>query len=110
MGLMMNYHWSLMVITQEKLEETFPVNGVPETRQHAFWVSVDKHYYELSKKLELMHPCSYARFTMVKRVEKRCSANTFVDNAAYRQFLRSKFGVPPIDMKSAAAALVCLQQ
>ncbi|URD96212.1 bark storage protein A-like [Musa troglodytarum] len=44
-------------------EEAFPVNGVPETRQHAFWVSVGKHYHELSKKLEVMHPCSYARFT-----------------------------------------------
>ncbi|CAL9053310.1 unnamed protein product [Musa acuminata subsp. burmannicoides] len=92
MGLMMmNYHWSLMVITQEKLEETFPVNGVPETRQHAFWVSVDKHYYELSKKLELMHPCSYARFTsadfsfqLITQNTIWCSANTFVDHAAYR--------------------------
>lgn len=45
----------------------------------------------------------------VVRVERGCSANTFVDNAAYRQFLRSKFGVAPVDMESAAVALVCRQ-
>lgn len=44
------------------------------------------------------------------RVEKGCSADTFVDNAAYRQFLRSKFEVTPIDMESAAVALVSLQR
>lgn len=32
-------------------EEIFPVNGTPEVRQHAFWVPVDKHYFELAKAL-----------------------------------------------------------
>nr|CAD1843384.1 unnamed protein product [Ananas comosus var. bracteatus] len=45
----------------------------------------------------------------VVRVDRGCSANTFVDNAAYRQFLRSKFDVTPVDMESAAVALVCRQ-
>ncbi|CAL9090041.1 unnamed protein product [Musa textilis] len=81
-------------------EEAFPVNGVPETRQHAFWVSVGKHYHELSKKLEVMHPWHEATnyhsaltLQVVKRVAKGCGAKAFVDKAAYRQFLRSKFGV-----------------
>lgn len=38
------------------------------------------------------------------------SANIFVDNSAYREFLYSKFNVTPIDMESAAVALVSFQQ
>ena len=34
-------------------EEVFPINGTPEQREHAFWVSVDPLYFEISKKLEV---------------------------------------------------------
>ncbi|KAF5938902.1 hypothetical protein HYC85_023161 [Camellia sinensis] len=34
-------------------EEVFPIDGTPEERQHAFWVPVDSHYFELSKNLEV---------------------------------------------------------
>lgn len=98
-------------------EEVFPVSGVPEVRQHAFWVSVDPHYFALSKKLEGMNltrcvnsTSCLKRSPVVKRVEGGCSANIFIDNAAYSQFLRSKFNVTPIDMESAAVALICLEQ
>ena len=43
------------------------------------------------------------------RVKKGISANVFVDNRAYREFLNSKFDATPVDMESAAVALVCLQ-
>ncbi|RWV77974.1 hypothetical protein GW17_00061129, partial [Ensete ventricosum] len=33
-------------------KEIFPVHGVPEVRQHAFWVAVDKKYCAPSKQLE----------------------------------------------------------
>ncbi|KAK1314848.1 hypothetical protein QJS10_CPA06g00711 [Acorus calamus] len=98
-------------------EEIFPVEGTPEVRQHAFWVPVDSHYFALSKKLEGMslEGCVNATTCLPRRpkvvqVESGCSANVFVDNASYRQFLRSKFGVTPIDMETAAVALVCRQQ
>ncbi|XP_039123779.1 bark storage protein A [Dioscorea cayenensis subsp. rotundata] len=98
-------------------EEVFPVDGVPEQRQHALWVPVDSHYYNLSNKLEdlELENCVNAttclpRRAKVVKVERGCSANTFVDNAAYREFLRSKFNVSPVDMETAAVALVCLQQ
>ncbi|KAJ8513867.1 hypothetical protein OPV22_004301 [Ensete ventricosum] len=56
-------------------EGAFPVNGVPETRQHAFWVSVHKHYYQLSKKLEGMKlPQCALTLQVVKRVEKGAAA------------------------------------
>lgn len=47
---------------------------------------------------------------MVVRVKRGISANVFVDNSAYREFLNSKFNATPIDMESAAVALVCSQQ
>ncbi len=47
---------------------------------------------------------------MVTRVERGVSANVFVDNRAYREFLYTKFNATPIDMESAAVALVCHQQ
>ncbi|XP_020097958.1 bark storage protein A-like [Ananas comosus] len=97
-------------------EEIFPVNGVPEVREHAFWVPVDEKYFALSKQLEGMELPKCANSTTclprnpkVVRVERGCSANAFVDNAAYRKFLRSKFNVTPVDMESAAVALVCRQ-
>lgn len=44
------------------------------------------------------------------RVEKGVTANVFVDNKAYREFLYSKFDATPVEMETAAVALVCLQQ
>ncbi|KAG6498728.1 hypothetical protein ZIOFF_038450 [Zingiber officinale] len=96
-------------------EEIFPVDGIPEVRQHAFWVSVNKNYYALSRNLEglklpqCINNTCLRRRAKVLRVENGCSANAFVDNAGYRQFLRNKFDVTPIDMESAAVALVCRQ-
>lgn len=46
----------------------------------------------------------------VTRVQRGASANVFVDNAAYREFLYTKFNTTAVDMESAAVALICLQQ
>eukprot|EP00253_Pinus_taeda_P016721 PITA_16721 len=98
-------------------EEVFPVNGTPEVRQHAFWVPVDEHYYQIAKSLESLklEKCVNSTTCLSNtpkavRVERGASANVFVDNAAYRNFLYTKFNISPIDMESAAVALVCLQQ
>ncbi|XP_077210912.1 bark storage protein A-like isoform X2 [Tasmannia lanceolata] len=98
-------------------EEIFPVNGIPEVRQHAFWVPVDKHYLAVAEKLEGMKlqwcinsTTCLPRQAMVVRVARGSSANIFVDNAAYGHFLNTKFNVTPIDMESGAVALVCHQQ
>ncbi|XP_057500782.1 bark storage protein A isoform X1 [Actinidia eriantha] len=97
-------------------EEIFPVNGTPEVRQHAFWVPVDKHYFSLAKKLEgiklegCVNSTCLPRTPIVTRVERGISANVFVDNGAYREFLYSKFNATAIDMETAAVSLVCLQQ
>ncbi|RZC02013.1 Bark storage protein A isoform B [Glycine soja] len=97
-------------------EEIFPVNGTAEVRQHAFWVSVDKTYFEIARELKnvklsnCVNTTCLPRRPIVVRVEKGVSANVFVDNKAYREFLHSKFDVTAIDMESAAVALICLQQ
>ncbi|KAM0969607.1 hypothetical protein ACFX13_018103 [Malus domestica] len=97
-------------------EETFPVHGTPEVRQHAFWVPVNHKYFSLTKKLEGLKLGSCVNTTCLPRtpkvvaVQRGISANVFVDNSAYREFLNSKFNATPIDMESAAVALVCHQQ
>ena len=105
-------------------EEVFPATesgGAPEARAHAFWAPIDARYYELSRELEegrlRLERCAgngtttcLPRRPVVARVERGCSTSVFVDNAAYREFLRSKFGVTAVDMETAAVALVALQQ
>ncbi|CAL5429185.1 unnamed protein product [Camellia sinensis] len=98
-------------------EEVFPIDGTPEERQHAFWVPVDSHYFELSKNLEslelegcLNSTTCLSETPKVTRVLRGTSASIYLDNAAYRNFLYRKFNVSPVDMESAAVALICFQQ
>ncbi|KAL4194040.1 hypothetical protein AMTRI_Chr05g57240 [Amborella trichopoda] len=98
-------------------EEVFPINGIPETRGHAFWVPVNSHYFALSNRLENLKLKNCINSTtclssppVVKRVARGSSSSIFVDNAAYRSFIYNKFNISPIDMESAAVALVCHQQ
>ncbi|KAI5403292.1 hypothetical protein KIW84_050745 [Lathyrus oleraceus] len=98
-------------------EEIFPVDGIPEQRQHALWVPVNAKYYRIAKKLEKMklEACidSYTCFTTTPKVvlvERGTSAGFYLDNAAYRTFIFNKFNISPVDMESASVALICLQQ
>ncbi|XP_031272291.1 bark storage protein A-like [Pistacia vera] len=97
-------------------EEIFPVYGTPEERQHLFWVPVDKHYFSVAKRLKSLklggcvNETCLPRTPMVVRVRRGISANVLLDNSAYRQFLNSKFNATPVDMETAAIALVCHQQ
>ncbi|XP_004299992.1 PREDICTED: bark storage protein A [Fragaria vesca subsp. vesca] len=97
-------------------EEIFPVFGTPEVRQHAFWVPVNRKYFALAQQLldlkleSCVNTTCLPRTPIIMRVERGISANVFVDNRAYRQFLNTKFNATAIDMESAAVALVCKQQ
>ncbi|XVF88574.1 hypothetical protein PTKIN_Ptkin19aG0061600 [Pterospermum kingtungense] len=97
-------------------EEIFPVNGIPEQRQHAFWVPVNNHYFATAKKVQglklgrCVNATCLPRNPVVVRVQRGISCSTFVDNRAYREFLNSKFNATAIDMETAAIALVCHQQ
>ncbi|KAG5522029.1 hypothetical protein RHGRI_034291 [Rhododendron griersonianum] len=46
----------------------------------------------------------------VTTVLRGTSASIYLDNAAYRGFIYRKFNISPVDMESAAVALICLQQ
>ncbi|KAI5074394.1 hypothetical protein GOP47_0010355 [Adiantum capillus-veneris] len=96
-------------------EEVFPVTGTPEVREHHFWVPVDKTYLKIAKQIKDIElvSCVNASFCLqtppkVVIVERGVSSNIFLDNAAYRGFLRKKFNISPIDMESASVALVSL--
>ncbi|KAK0571666.1 hypothetical protein LWI29_019692 [Acer saccharum] len=97
-------------------EEIFPVDGTPEVRQHTFWTPVDKHYFQVAKQVEglklgrCVNETCLPREPVVVRVERGISANVYLDNSAYREFMNSKFNATAVDMESAAIALVCHQQ
>ncbi|XP_050213870.1 bark storage protein A-like [Mercurialis annua] len=98
-------------------EEVFPVDGVPEQRQHAFWVPIDPLYFEISKNLKdvpldrCVNPTTCLSETpKVVTVERGTSANIFLENEAYKTFLYENFHVSAMDMESASVALVCYQQ
>ncbi|XP_019184967.1 PREDICTED: bark storage protein A-like [Ipomoea nil] len=98
-------------------EEIFPVDATPEERQHIFWVPVDSHYFQIAQSLEglELEGCINATTCLthtpkVTRVERGTSASIYLDNAAYRSFIYDKFNVSPVEMESAAVALVCHQQ
>ncbi|KAH7524193.1 hypothetical protein FEM48_Zijuj06G0093100 [Ziziphus jujuba var. spinosa] len=98
-------------------EEVFPIDGTPEQRQHAFWVPVDSLYYHLAQNLEglELEDCVNSTTCLtttpkVVRVERGTSASIYLDNAAYRGFLYEKFNISPVEMESAAVALISFQQ
>ncbi|GMY17597.1 bark storage protein A-like [Fagus crenata] len=98
-------------------EEVFPIDGTPEIREHAFWVSVDPFYFKISKKLEglELEGCINSTTCLSKKpkvttVQRGTSGSIFLRNAAYRSFIYDKFNISPVDMESASVALVCLQQ
>ncbi|RLM92342.1 hypothetical protein C2845_PM08G00570 [Panicum miliaceum] len=107
-------HWAhLSLWNWQRHGERAPARGrrrLHQARQHAFWVPVSKRYYDLAGKLEgLELPACLPRPPKVARVPRGCSANVYTDNASYRQFLRAHFRCTPVEMESAAVALVAHQ-
>lgn len=93
------------------------MNGTPEVREHAFWINVSDSYYKLAEQIEknvnleaCVNSTCLSHKPRIVRVERGCSANIYVDNAAYRNFIHTKFNVTPVDMESAGIALVCESQ
>ncbi|KAJ9559179.1 hypothetical protein OSB04_013793 [Centaurea solstitialis] len=89
-------------------EEVYPVDGTPEQTQQAFWIPVDSNYFSLSKSLEKLdlEDCINATTCLTNKpkvttVHRGTSANIYLDNAAYRNFLYNKFNISPVEMESA---------
>ncbi|KAL3681287.1 hypothetical protein R1sor_024243 [Riccia sorocarpa] len=93
-------------------EEVFAVTGVPEVRDHLFYVPVTKRYLEVAKPLENLELQYCVNQTCLDPKPKvviglrGAAASVFVDNAAFRNFLHDKYKVSTLDMESSAIALV----
>lgn len=44
-------------------EEVFPKDGTPEEREHAFWVTVDPRYFNISKTLQVIRFLNFVAFS-----------------------------------------------
>ncbi|KAF2304447.1 hypothetical protein GH714_031565 [Hevea brasiliensis] len=98
-------------------EEVFPVDGTPEESNMPFVVPVDLSYFEISRTLEdlKLENCLNSTTCLsvapkVVTVARGVSSSIYLDNAAYRSFIYDKFNVSPVEMETAAVALICLQQ
>eukprot|EP00250_Pteridium_aquilinum_P034761 c8061_g1_i1 orf=108-1148(+) len=98
-------------------EEVLPVTGTPEVVEKHFWVPVDETYYQIATQIQGMdldlQSCTndstcLSQAPQVVTVNRGASANTFLDNAAYRSFLHDHFNVSTFDEESASVALTCL--
>ena len=85
-------------------EEVFPIDGTPEEREHAFWVSIDPLYFEISKQLEVSYLLSsfctsyyyiYYTFSSIKSLfaglallflRKHTQTNTDLDDSNKKRY------------------------
>ncbi|KAH9291544.1 hypothetical protein KI387_043267 [Taxus chinensis] len=88
----------------------------PEVGKERFWIDVDNDLYATAQKIENveLNQCvgksrsvCLEQQPKVKRVERGGSANIYVNNEAYRDFLRNRLNINSIDTESAAIAMAC---
>ncbi|MED6172807.1 hypothetical protein PIB30_053400 [Stylosanthes scabra] len=99
-------------------EEVFPIDGNnTEQGKHVLWVQVNDTYYNIASRLKNMKldKCINSKTCLSHTphlifVSNGASASIYVDNAAYRSFIRDTFKVTQVDMESASVALICYQQ
>ncbi|TJX51366.1 5'-methylthioadenosine/S-adenosylhomocysteine nucleosidase, partial [Soehngenia saccharolytica] len=98
-------------------EEVFSMRGKPEEGNRQFWLNVDNSLYNIAQQLEEVEldkcmskekaSACLQEQPRVKRVERGSSSNFYVNNEAYRNFLRDQLNVHSIDTTSAAIAMAC---
>ncbi|KAH9320708.1 hypothetical protein KI387_015347, partial [Taxus chinensis] len=83
--------------------------------QEIFWLEATQTWLHIARKLEglKLERCVNGTFCLSEPPEvvmglKASTADIFVDNAAYRDFLFNHFQVATVDEESAAIAMVCL--
>ncbi|CAA7037342.1 unnamed protein product [Microthlaspi erraticum] len=96
-------------------EELYSVNGHINSPQKVFWINTTREWLHLAADLERMEllQCVNATLCLPQKPKlvvglKAATANIFVDNAAYRNFLYDTFGVSSSDMESSAVAMTCV--
>ncbi|CAK7325340.1 unnamed protein product [Dovyalis caffra] len=90
-------------------EQLFSVSMEPNAATTVFWEEVSQHWLQLASSLEGMEleRCVNSSLCLPQKPKlvvglKGSTADIFVDNAAYRDFLFKTFGVSSTDMESSA--------
>ncbi|CAA7037341.1 unnamed protein product [Microthlaspi erraticum] len=96
-------------------EKLYSVTGQTNSPQKVFWINTTREWLHLAADLEKMEllQCVNSSLCLPQKPKlvvglKAATANIFVDNAAYRNFLFDTFGVSSSDMESSAVAMTCV--
>ncbi|XP_027104863.1 bark storage protein A [Coffea arabica] len=90
-------------------------SGKPNAPERTLWFQTSQNWLEVSSRLEGMalEQCVNSSLCLPEKPKvvvglNGATANIFVDNAAYREFLYTTFHVSSLDMESAAVVMTCL--
>ncbi|GFQ00348.1 bark storage protein a [Phtheirospermum japonicum] len=93
-------------------EQFYSEAGEPNTAQQVLWFQVTNNWLQLATTLQGMQleQCVNSSLCLETKPKvvvglKGSTANTFLDNAAYRDFLFQTFGVSSADMESTAVVM-----
>lgn len=96
-------------------EEFYSESGKPNVPENLLWAKTSSQWFEVARKFEGIKLLSCLNSTVcLKRPAKMVvglrasTANIFIDNGPYREFLFKHFQVASVDEESAAVVLTCL--
>ncbi|KAH9768753.1 PNP UDP 1 domain-containing protein [Citrus sinensis] len=96
-------------------EPFFSETGEPNSAQPLLWAPISEHWLKLAANLEDLSLEQSVNSTLFLERKpklvvglKGSTANIFVDNAAYRDFLFQAFKVSSVDMESSAVVMTSL--
>lgn len=96
-------------------EEFYSQSGKPNVPENLLWAKTSSQWFELARKFEGIKLLSCLNSTVcLQRPAKMVvglrasTANIFIDNGPYREFLFKHFQVASVDEESAAVVLTCL--
>ncbi|XP_059628400.1 bark storage protein A-like [Cornus florida] len=96
-------------------EQFFSESGTPNKAQRLLWAQITDNWLRLAARLQGMEleRCVNSSLCLPEKPKllvglRGSSANIFVDNAAYRDFLFRTFQVSSVDMESAAVVMTSL--
>ncbi|MED6108889.1 hypothetical protein PIB30_028350 [Stylosanthes scabra] len=96
-------------------EQFYSESGDPNTPQRVIWLNTTSQWLNLAANLKgiRLERCVNSSFCLSEEPKlvvglKGATANTFIDNAAYREFLFQTFHVSSLDMESSAIVMTTL--
>ncbi|KAJ7974967.1 Bark storage protein A [Quillaja saponaria] len=96
-------------------EQFFSESGKPNTAQCLIWAHTTLHWLQLATKLEgiQLEQCVNSSFCLPHKPKlvvglRGSTANIFLDNAAYRDFIFQTFQASSVDMESSAIVMTSL--